>query len=56
LLSGKAFDAAKDTVKDIDFWIEKYGAWANGYSLDQRFSSQRAINELEWTPQKILSL
>jgi len=55
LLSGKAFDQANDDVKNIDYWVEKYGAWANGYSLDQRFSAQRAINELEWVPQKILS-
>lgn len=36
--------------KPIDYWIEKYGAWANGYKLNQQFSAQHAQDVLGWEP------
>ncbi|WP_087025135.1 NAD-dependent epimerase/dehydratase family protein [Thaumasiovibrio subtropicus] len=37
----------------IKTWMEKYGDWARGYSLNQRFSSQKAQTQLGWQPKKI---
>jgi len=37
----------------IKEWIERYGDWAGGYALKQRFSSAKASAELGWQPKAI---
>ena len=36
-------------------WLASYGSWTEGYTLQQEFSSQKAIKELGWQPKALLT-
>jgi nucleoside-diphosphate-sugar epimerase len=35
----------------IEYWMERYGNWARGYSLNQVLSAEKAKAELGWMPE-----
>ncbi|CAH9049805.1 hypothetical protein PSECIP111854_00373 [Pseudoalteromonas sp. CIP111854] len=37
-------------------WIKHYGTWTEGYSLQQVFSSNKAVGQLGWQPKKFITV